>query len=239
MSATHRILLTLTVTVCGALPLRGQAPTAAPAGSAAAAWVVAGVPDTVRALVEAAYATDDAGQAKELLKEAEIHARAATGDHEDDVGRRFALAVVLGLRADREGGRTKVLAAAELKKELDAILILDPEHARAHGMLGRLHAGVRRMNRVTRWVATNLLGGGELKKATWEEAEGNLAFAEKHAPEVPDHHLQLANLFRDTGRPELALVEVGHVLALPAVSPMELAVRAEAQRLQVFLTGGG
>ena len=201
------------------------------------AWVVDGVPDTVWVLVEAAIGADDGDRTKELLKEAEVHARSAVEGHDDDVGRRFALAVVLGLRADREGGRTKVNAASELHKELEAILALEPDHARARHMLGRLHAGVLRMNRVTRWLATNLLGGGELKKATWEEAERNLTFAENQVPEVSDHHLQLANLYRDTKRPELALAEVEHVLELPVRSAMEQAVHDEALDLKRRLGG--
>jgi hypothetical protein len=194
------------------------------------AWVVQGVPDTVWVLAEAAAAADG-DLAKELLLEAETHARASLLDHEDDVGRRFALAAVLGLRSNREGGRTKIRAASQLQDELDVILELDAEHARARHLLGRLHAGVRRMNRVTRWVATNLLGGDRLKKATWEEAERNLFFAEQRVPYVSDHHLQLANLYRDTDRRELAIAEAEHVLDLPAESPMAAAVLEEAHEL--------
>ena len=196
----------------------------------APSWVTAGVPDTVWILVEAS--TADGPRAKELLEEAESHARTAVEGDVQDVGRRFALAVVLGLHANREGGRTKVRAASELHRELVTILEMDPDHASARHLMGRLHAGVLRMGRVTRWIATNLLGGGELKQATWEEAERNLAFAEEHAPEVADHHLQLANVFRDTDWPERALEEVEHVLALRASSPLEESVRAEALQLQ-------
>jgi hypothetical protein len=88
------------------------------------------------------------------------------------------------------------------------------------------------MNRVTRWIATNLLGGDELRKATWEAAEENLAFAEDRAPEIADHHLQLARLYHDTGRSELALRELDHVVEVPAVTALELAVRAEAMALR-------
>jgi len=196
------------------------------------AWAVEGVPDTVRILVEAATADRDGDRAKELLREAEAEARRASDAAPDDVGRRFALAVVLGLRADREGGRTKVKAADALHRELVRILEQDPEHARARHLLGRLHAGVRRMNSVVRWIATRLLGGAALSEASWEEAERNLVFAEQRAPEVPDHHLQLANLYRDTGRPEPALAEIEHVLALPVTSAMDEAVRAEAIELR-------
>ena len=200
------------------------------------AWVVDGVPDSVWILVEASMATDDGDDAKALLRRAEAHAGAALEDQTDDIGRRFALAVVLGMRANSEGGRTKVNAASELHVQLDTILQQDPDHARARHMLGRLHAGVRRMNGFTRWIATNLLGGGVLKEATWEEAERNLTYAEQRVPEVSEHHLQLANLYADTERPELALQELEHVLQMPRTSPMEEAAWEEALALAEQIT---
>jgi hypothetical protein len=196
------------------------------------AWVVGDVPDTVWILMENAVASEDEDRMKRLLVEAEGHAREAVVGHDDNVGRRFALAAVLGMRADREGGRTKVRAAAALHEELQVVLELDPDHAQAHYMMGRLHAGVRRMNGITRWLATNLLGGATLKQASWEEAERHLSFAEDRAPEVPDHHLQLARVYRDTGRPELALPELDHVLDMHVTSPMEREARGEALQIQ-------
>lgn len=201
------------------------------------AWVVGDVPDTVWILMEHAVAVgdDDEDRMKEVLKEAEGLARDAVVDHESNVGRRFALAAVLGMRADREGGRTKVKAASALYEELDVVLALDPDHAQAHYMMGRLHAGVRRMNGVTRWIATNLLGGDTLKQASWEEAEHHLAFAVERAPDVPDHHLQLARVYRDTGRPELAIPELEYVLAMDLESPMEREARREALEIHEAL----
>ncbi len=192
------------------------------------AWVVDGVPDSVWMLVEASWTTDDKDLRKETLKRAETHARAASEGHPDDVGRRFALAVVLASRTEIEGGRTKVHLAMEYQREVEAILELDPQHARAHHLLGRLHAGVRRASWLTRWIARNLLGGGELKKATWEAAEEHLGFAEQHAPEVSGHHLQLATLYADTDRLETALQELEHVFPLPIASPIERSVWHEA-----------
>jgi hypothetical protein len=194
-------------------------------------WATESVPDTIVTLVERATDTNDGDLRKALLIEAERHARASV-TNEDDVGRRYALAVVLGLRANAEGGRGKVQAAAALSDELDAILAVEPHHPGARHMLGRLHAGIRRMSRVTRWLATNLMGGDELARATWEAAEENLTYAEKHAPDVPDHHLQLALLYRDTDRPELAAEEVAHVLELEPRNALEHAVREEALRVR-------
>ncbi len=191
-------------------------------------WVVDGVPDSVWMLVEASWTTDDKDRRKEILKQAETHARAASEGHSDDMGRRFALAVVLASLADIEGGRTKVHTAVEFHREVEAILELDPQHARARHLLGRLYAGVRRSNWITRWIATNLLGGGALKKATWQAAEEHLSFAEQQAPEVSGHHLQLAALYEDTDRLELALQELEHVFPWPVVSPIERVVWDEA-----------
>ena len=111
---------------------------------------------------------------------------------------------------------------------LETILEVDPQHARASHLLGRLYAGVRRTNRITRWIATHLLGGGALKKATWQAAEEYLSFAEQQAPEVSDHHFQLAILYADTDRLELAVEELEHVFPRPVVSHMERMVWEEA-----------
>jgi hypothetical protein len=191
-------------------------------------WMGDGVPDSVWMLVEESWTVDDKDRRKEILRRAEIHARAAGEGHPQQVGPRFALAVVLASRSDTEGGGTKVRTAAEFHRELEMILEIDPQHARAHHMTGRLYAGVRRANRIARWIATNLLGGAELKKATWQAAEEHLSYAEEHAPEVSSHHLQLANLYADTDRLELALLELEHVFPLPVVSPIEQIVWDEA-----------
>jgi hypothetical protein len=194
-------------------------------------WATETVPDTIVTLVERAADTEDGDLRKDLLREAEAHAREAVAA-DDQTGRRYALAVVLGLRANVEGGRTKVQAAAALSDELDVILAREPDHAGARHMLGRLHAGIRRMSRITRWLATNLMGGEALSRATWEAAEENLVYAEERAPHVPDHHLQLALLYRDTGRPELAAEEVSHVLEIEPRNALEQAVLEEALRVR-------
>ena len=186
--------------------------------------------DSIWALVDAAVEAEGERR-KEILQEVEASVRAALAQDETSVDRRYALAVVLGARANTEGGQSKVRAAAELHEQLVSILEVDPGHVGARHLLGRLHAGVRRMGRVTRWIATNLLGGGELKRATWAAAEENLAYAEATAPEVLDHHLQLALLYRDTDRPELAAEEIAHVMRMQSFTAMDMAVHAEASRV--------
>jgi hypothetical protein len=186
--------------------------------------------DSIWMLVDAAVAADE-DRRKEILRDVEASVRAALAEDETSIENQYALAVVLGARANTEDGQSKVRAAAELHEQLVGILEIAPEHVGARHLLGRLHAGVRRMSRITRWIATNLLGGSELKRATWEAAEENLAYAEANGPQVADHHLQLALLYRDTDRPDLAVQEIQHVMALQAVTAMDLAVQAEASRV--------
>lgn len=236
--ARARLAGTLLLGVLGLLtPADGRTQEMDATRPARPAWVVGDVPDTVWILIEHAAATNDEDRMKRLLIDAELLAREATVGQDENVGRRFALAAALGMRADREGGRTKIRAAADMHDELLAVLTLDPGHAPARFLLGRLHAGVCRMGGVTRWLATNLLGGATLKQASWEGAEENLLYAERAMPQVPDHHLQLARLYLDTGRPADAADEVEHVLALPATSPLERAARAEASLLRAELDG--
>jgi hypothetical protein len=184
--------------------------------------------DSIWLRVDAAVEADE-GRRKEILRELEATARTALEEDESSIERRYALAVVLGARANTEGGQAKVRAASELYEHVVTILYADPGHVGARHLLGRLHAGVRRMGGVTRWIATNLMGGAALKMATWESAEENLAFAEAQQPEVLDHHLQLALLYRDTDRPELAAAELEHVLSMPAVTARDASVQAEAR----------
>jgi tetratricopeptide (TPR) repeat protein len=223
MSARAQVLLLL-----AAISAPPPAPLAAQERPTRPAWVEPGVPDTVWVLAETAAAADTRDETKRILREAEAAARAALDGHEQDPGRHFALAAVLGMRAEVEGGRTKVSIASALYEELDLLLELDPGHARGRYMMGRLHAAVRRMNGVTRWLATKLLGGEVLEGASWDEAVRHLEYAESRAPEVPDHHVQLACVYRDIGRVDLALTELEHALAMEASSPMEQVARARA-----------
>jgi hypothetical protein len=209
----------------GCLPEVERIRDAAHAADVPPGWASTDVPDLVWRLVEAASSTNG-DQQRCMLRAAEDEARLS----DDPVKGPFAVAVVLGIRAETEGGQAKVRTVSALYSQLGVVLEVEPDHARARHLLGRIHAAVCRMSSVTRWLATRLLGGNVLRQATWEEAERNLAFAERSAPEVVDHHLQLANLYRDTGRLELAHEELRHALALPATTPRETAARAEAER---------
>lgn len=198
---------------------------------AEAVWTGPDSRRTVRRLTDAVTPGSAGYDPGCALSAAETTAKEAVDEEPESVDRHYALAVVLGLRADREGGRAKVRAASALYDQLQAILAMDPEHVGAHHLMGRLQAGVMRMGRATRWIATHLLGGGILKKASWAAAEENLAFAAAAAPDVPDYTYELARLHEDTGRTSLALKEARRVLTMDPSLAMEPTVHDKAAAL--------
>ena len=174
--------------------------------------------------------TATGAQAVTRFRMAEGHARSAVERDPGGVEGQYLLAVALGLLAERVDGREAVALAGEAFTCASRALELDPDHAGAHHVLGRLNAAVMRLGRVRRFLAVRLLGGGALAGASWQEAERHLSFAESRAPGVADHHWELAALYRDTGRPLLAYDEALHVLALEP-RPWEEGTREKARAL--------
>jgi hypothetical protein len=150
----------------------------------------------------------------------------------DAVRAQYLLAVALGAQAEVEGGRTRIRAARALHEQLAVVFELDPGHPGAQHLLGRLHAAVRRMDSVTRWVATRLLGGGALAQASWTEARAWLESAVVGDPCVPDHHYELARLYADLGQDEAARERLGRLLELPDTDPLYASVFERARALR-------
>lgn len=192
-----------------------------PGEGAPPAWAGSDVPEPLWRLAEAALEAGERARQICLFREAEAEARALLDADSTDLGARFGLAAVLGLRADREEGKDLLRTASALYVELERILATDSEHARARHALGRLQAGIMRMSGMKRFVATKFMGGEVLSRASWKGAEENLAWAERTMPDVIDHHYEMAHLYIDTDRPTLAVEELAHVLSHEPRSAME------------------
>lgn len=158
----------------------------------------------------------------------------------ESVEAQYLLAVALGARADVEGGRTKIRVARALHDQLGVVFTLDPTHAGAQHLLGRLHAAVRRMDSVTRWLATRLLGGAELAGASWTDARALLESAVVGDPCIPDHHYELARLYVDLGEQTAARDRLESMLELPDDDPLydHVFERARALRRSLGEHGG-
>jgi hypothetical protein len=142
----------------------------------------------------------------------ERDARAAALERPDDVEARYRLAAVIGASLEHRSGGSKVSAAKEVHALVVRVLEDAPGHAGARYILGRLHAGVLRLDRVSRFVATRLLGGGALRSASWEEARTLLELSEREDPCVAEHHLELARVYAERGDSAGAARELAHVL---------------------------
>jgi hypothetical protein len=156
------------------------------------------------------------GVAKHQLMVLEDSAIALAAQSPEDVDVQFFVAAVLGARSEVEGGRSKIRVAQALLDRLHAVLALEPAHPGSLHLLGRLHASVMRMDWVTRFLATRILGGSKLRAASWDEAERLLETAISTEPCVGDHYYQLARVYADRGKHSLARE---HLVALFDLGP--------------------
>lgn len=121
-------------------------------------------------------------------------ARAAFELAPEDPEAAYWLAASLGLLADQQGGRTKISLAREAHGCATYTLRLDPRHGGAHHIVGRLHAGAKRLGWATRMIARGLGLGAVLNEASWESAEAHLRTAIEEDPDPLVHTFELARL---------------------------------------------
>jgi hypothetical protein len=126
-----------------------------------------------------------------LEPEARRHAEASP----NDALAQYRLAAVMGARLDHQSGTDKMSGAEALQEQAERVLTLEPVHPGASYMIGKLHASVRRLGGVKRFLAGALFGGGALKGASWEEARSLLEQAVRGDPCVPEHHFELARVY--------------------------------------------
>jgi hypothetical protein len=126
------------------------------------------------------------------------------------------------------------------------ILDEDPEHPGAHHLLGRMSAAVMRLGGTKRFLARLAVGGDLLASASWEAARMHLGRAERGAPCMAEHHLELARLMVDTGDIPGARREATHVLILTRAAaitrhapPRLLALRERVLELPGDRTAAG
>jgi uncharacterized protein (TIRG00374 family) len=140
----------------------------------------------------------------------------------DDADAHYLLSLALGLRLETAGLRDKVRMGGETRREAETALRLDPEHAGAHHIMGRLHAATMRLGSVARFIAGRVLGADALAGASWDQAETHFRRAQAIEPDNPRHPMELGMLYMDTDRPELAAV------ALRRASSVELGASADS-----------
>jgi len=186
--------------------------------------------ERVKELVVGGLTATDKGQAEALFSEAVVRARSEASRAPEDPDAHYMLAVALGYALERQGLRTKFAMGAEVRAEAERALQLDPDHPGAHHVLGRLHAGAMRLNRVARILLGQVLGASLLKGVSWEQAEDHFLAAWRGDPGSPRHPMELGALYIDTRRPALAREVLAGAARLVPREPADslAAVRARA-----------
>ena len=181
----------------------------------------------VRLALEAALRAENRADSLLVLTQAVDTAQLLVLSHPDDPESQYLFAVAVGQRLELSGTREKIQLGAITRSAAERALELDPEHAGAHHVLGRLNAATMRMGRVARFVARRLLGASALANVSWEAAEFHFAQALAIEPRNPRHSMELGILLADTGRREEAVSTLKYSIVQP---PQTLADSLAVQR---------
>jgi tetratricopeptide (TPR) repeat protein len=184
------------------------------------------------ARVESDMAEDAKGdERKQRIASAERHARAAIRVAPDSALGHEWLAVVLGRKALKEGPKSKLSMAREIKSEVDRALELNPNSARAYHVRGRWNRELASLNAMERLAANTVLGGVP-KGASTANADEAFQKAIALEPDYINHRLEYGRLLLQLKRPDDARRELEKAIALPPTSSaLDPRFQAEAREL--------
>jgi tetratricopeptide (TPR) repeat protein len=167
-----------------------------------------------------------------LYARAERYAQRAVKINPAGADGHFALAASLGRAALMVGPEEKVHRAGVIRSEALRALALDPRHDGAYHILGRWNAEVMRLPGIGRFVARHFLGGRVFDQASWPKAIAYMRKAVELAPGRIYHHLALADIYADTGRPREAEAQLRLVDSLPVREALDSNYRQQAASLR-------
>ncbi len=159
------------------------------------------------------------------------------------LGRRFAeaapetadahywLAVSLGLETEYSGPFAKLTTGKACYESTARALELDPGHAGAHELLGRIHAGVMRLPWLVRKLGASLGMNDALGEASWESAEAHLERAAELDTRAIAPRLELGKLLVELDRPGDATAWWNRALEIEPANELDRAMLAEADSL--------
>jgi tetratricopeptide (TPR) repeat protein len=160
-----------------------------------------------------------------------------------ELGRRFVesssesaeahywLAVSLGLETEYSGPFAKLTTGKACYEATARALELDPDHAGAHELLGRIHAGVMRLPWLVRKLGASLGMNDALGEASWESAEDHLRRAAELDAEAIAPRLELGKLMVELERPDDAPPWWDRALEIEPGNELDRAMLAEADSL--------
>lgn len=139
------------------------------------------------------------------------------------------LAAALALKADKIGSKEKVRRAAEIKKELDKALELNPHDDVAWSMLGSYNYQVSKIGWFSRMVGNTFIGG--MPEGNRLEAEKDFKKAITLNPRVIRHYHELALIYIDEDKKQEALNILRVAVTKPVLMKSDLRRLNEIRRL--------
>lgn len=186
--------------------------------------------DAARDAVDVGEYTDNKDARFALFHTGELYARRAIEVNPNGADGHFHLARALGRTAQSLGPRDRVKYATDVRAQaLDALKIA-PDHPGALHVMGMWNAEVMRLSGPTRWIARNILGGQVFGSASWKNAVQYMEKAVAAEPGRISHHIDLAEIYRDTGDKTRAREQFEQVISLPATDYNDRFYKQRAQR---------
>lgn len=168
---------------------------------------------------------------KQLIASAVEHARLATQVAPDSARGHLALAIALGRQALKEGPKTKLALAREIKSEVDRALQADASLGRAYHVRAMWNREVASLNALERMAANTVLGGVP-KGASMDNAVNDLERAVSLEPDYVNHRLELGRTYLMLKRRDDARRELEKAVALaPTSNPRDAHYQTEAREL--------
>lgn len=149
----------------------------------------------------------------------------------DDADAHYWLAVSLGLETEYSGPLSKLTIGKECYEATARALELDPDHAGAHELLGRIHAGVMRLPWLVRKLGASLGMNDALGQASWDTAESHLRRAAELDRGAIAPRLALGKLLEELERPDQAVGWFEAARRIQPTTDLDRAMVAEADSL--------
>lgn len=149
----------------------------------------------------------------------------------EDADAHYWLAVSLGLETEYSGPFAKLTTGKECYEATARALELDADHAGAHELLGRIHAGVMRLPWLVRKLGASLGMNDALGQASWDTAESHLRRAAELDEDAIAPRLALGKLLDELDRPDQAVDWFEEARRIEPSSDLDRAMVAEADSL--------
>lgn len=182
-----------------------------------------------RELVDLGEVERSASVRAEQYERAVAYARRAVALTPLDAEAHFHLSRALGRYTMEKSPRDRVKYAGDVRTHALRALEIAPRHPGALHVMGVWHAEVMRLNGFARAFARTFLGGKVFDSASWAEATRFLEECVAIEPERAVHRLDLARIYRDTGRKPEARAQYEATLRAPLIDPNDEFYQASAR----------